>query len=63
MKNPIIEKHMREILLKQVLDQYVQTILERENVDIREKRQKKTKSRLTKNLLFSRKLQFTIITY
>ena len=48
MKNPIIEKHMREILLKQVLDQYVQTILERENVDIREKGRKRSKVDLVK---------------
>ena len=48
MKNPIIEKHLREILLKQVLDQYVQTILEVDGIDVREKGRKRPKVDLVK---------------
>lgn len=51
-ENPIIEKHMREILLKQVLEQYVQTMLEREGVDIRERNRKRLNVDLLKIFCF-----------
>tara|TARA_R110002153_G_scaffold91003_1_gene221822 strand:+ start:550 stop:1041 length:492 start_codon:yes stop_codon:yes gene_type:complete len=52
MKNPIIEKHMREIYLNQVLDQYVQTILKVDGIDVREKGRKRPKVDLVKIFCF-----------
>ena len=52
MKNPIIEKHMREILLKQILDQYVQTMLKVDGIDVREKGRKRPKVDLVKIFCF-----------
>ena len=52
MKNPIIEKHMREIYLNQVLDQYVQTILKEGGIDVREKGRKRPKVDLVKIFCF-----------
>ena len=52
MKNQIIEKHMREILLKQILDQYVQTMLKVDGIDVREKGRKRPKVDLVKIFCF-----------